>query len=329
MKKITEIAKQLAATSLEIGAIELRPKKPFQWASGTFNPIYNDNRMLLGNYDHRMLVANGIKEILEEMNLGNYYLCGTSLSGIAPAESVRELTRGWAELLYLSEGKIYIQRYPYSFGLSPNASAIASTAPWMIPIGVAAANHMKLPFMYIRPERKEHGKQKLIEGNPKSGERIEFFCTPEEDIFDLQKRLAEEGILFSDEKSPTRSISRFSKEKYSLELADLNKYKVIVIEDLISTGGSALKEVNACRNAGAEVLGVISIFNYGLESAQKVFKDADCPVHSVLSYDTLLEVAKEKNMFSSVELETLREWRNDQPNWGDTHGFPKVEKATA
>lgn len=91
--------------------------------------------------------------------------------------------------------------------------------------------------------------------------------------------------------------------------------KCIVVEDLISTGGSALKAVEALKEEGLEVLAVVSLFNYGFEAAKENFKNARVPFYSLSSFKDLLEVAREKNLFSSEQLENIANWRLDPANW--------------
>lgn len=85
--------------------------------------------------------------------------------------------------------------------------------------------------------------------------------------------------------------------------------KVLVVEDLISTGGSALKAVDALRAAGAEVLGVIAIFSYGFEKAVEAFKAADCPFKTLSNYEVLIKEAVENEYISSEDLILLKNWR--------------------
>ena len=87
--------------------------------------------------------------------------------------------------------------------------------------------------------------------------------------------------------------------------------KVVVIEDLISTGGSCVKVVNILREAGFDVLGVVSIFSYNLKKGFKVFKDNNTEYHAVSNYDTLIEVALENNYIKDNELIKLQHWKND------------------
>lgn len=91
--------------------------------------------------------------------------------------------------------------------------------------------------------------------------------------------------------------------------------KVVVIEDLISTGGSSLSAVEALRNAGCEVLGMVAIFTYGFPTAQENFAHAHVELDTLSNYNTLIELAREQGYVQEGELETLREWRRDPANW--------------
>ena len=85
--------------------------------------------------------------------------------------------------------------------------------------------------------------------------------------------------------------------------------KVVVVEDLISTGGSSLKAVEALRNAGCEVLGMVAIFTYGFPTATANFEKAGVELETLSNYNTLIELAAEQNYIKPEEMETLREWR--------------------
>ncbi|WP_234408478.1 orotate phosphoribosyltransferase [Marinilabilia salmonicolor] len=91
--------------------------------------------------------------------------------------------------------------------------------------------------------------------------------------------------------------------------------KVVVIEDLISTGGSSLKAVEALRNNGAEVLGMLAIFSYGFKVAEDNFDEASVKYETLSDYQALLRVAVETGYVSSDELSTLSQWREDPANW--------------
>lgn len=85
--------------------------------------------------------------------------------------------------------------------------------------------------------------------------------------------------------------------------------KVVVVEDLISTGGSSLEVVDVLREAGCEVLGLVAIFTYGLPAAIKNFEEKNCPYATLSNYDTLIEVAVENNYIKPEELEKLKVWK--------------------
>jgi orotate phosphoribosyltransferase len=91
--------------------------------------------------------------------------------------------------------------------------------------------------------------------------------------------------------------------------------KVIVVEDLISTGNSSLMAVDALRKAGAEVLGMVAIFTYGFSTAEENFKNACCKLFTVTNYEQLLEVAVPEGYITSSQLGLLKEWRKNPSVW--------------
>lgn len=93
------------------------------------------------------------------------------------------------------------------------------------------------------------------------------------------------------------------------------RQKVVVVEDLISTGNSSLMAVEALRNAGAEVLGMVAIFTYGFAVAEENFKKADCKLFTITNYEQLLEVAVPEGYITSSQLGLLKEWRNNPSGW--------------
>ena len=102
--------------------------------------------------------------------------------------------------------------------------------------------------------------------------------------------------------------------------------KVVVIEDLISTGGSSLKAVEAIRNAGCEVIGMAAIFTYGFPVAARKFKSAQVELITLSNYNAMLETALETNYIKPEDLETLQEWRKDPASWqGPNNNTPSVE----
>lgn len=91
--------------------------------------------------------------------------------------------------------------------------------------------------------------------------------------------------------------------------------KVVVVEDLISTGGSSLKAVEALRAAGCEVLGMVAIFTYGFPTAAENFERAGVQLDTLSDYNTLIELAAEQDYIRPEEMETLREWRKAPDVW--------------
>lgn len=91
--------------------------------------------------------------------------------------------------------------------------------------------------------------------------------------------------------------------------------RVVVVEDLVSTGGSSLNAVEALRDAGCEVLGMTAIFTYGFRTAEENFAKAGITLDTLSNYNTMIELAAEDGYVGSEDLATLREWRTDPANW--------------
>ncbi len=91
--------------------------------------------------------------------------------------------------------------------------------------------------------------------------------------------------------------------------------RVIVVEDLISTGGSSLDAIRALRDAGAEVVGLLAIFTYEMSFAAERFSSEEVVVSTLTSYSSLLPVAKEQAYINAADLATLREWRDAPAKW--------------
>ncbi|MEI6047813.1 MAG: orotate phosphoribosyltransferase [Bacteroidota bacterium] len=91
---------------------------------------------------------------------------------------------------------------------------------------------------------------------------------------------------------------------------------VVVIEDLISTGGSSLNAVKALREAGCNVLGMVAIFTYEFIKASDAFAAENCILHTLSNYSVLLETAVETGYIGQAEVETLKKWRIDPSAWG-------------
>jgi orotate phosphoribosyltransferase len=91
--------------------------------------------------------------------------------------------------------------------------------------------------------------------------------------------------------------------------------KVVVIEDLISTGGSSLSAVRALKEAGCDVLGMVAIFTYGFAKATDGFALEKCRLHTLSNYNTLVETAVESGYIGQAEVDTLKKWRVDPSTW--------------
>ncbi|HEY0669794.1 MAG TPA: orotate phosphoribosyltransferase [Sphingobacteriaceae bacterium] len=93
--------------------------------------------------------------------------------------------------------------------------------------------------------------------------------------------------------------------------------RVIVVEDLISTGKSSLQAVEALREAGCDVAGLVAIFTYGFDAAEENFKAAKCRYSTLCNYDALISYASEHNFIKPHDVELLKKWREDPASWGD------------
>jgi orotate phosphoribosyltransferase len=92
--------------------------------------------------------------------------------------------------------------------------------------------------------------------------------------------------------------------------------RVVVIEDLISTGKSSLQAVHALRDAGYTVAGLAAIFSYGFDIATENFKEAKCPFITLSNYNALLKYAEQHNYISAADTEVLKKWRAQPSTWG-------------
>lgn len=128
-----------------------------------------------------------------------------------------------------------------------------------------------------------------------------------------------QGALVADQLNVPYVYVRSSPKDHGLENlieGDLRQgQKVVVVEDLVSTGKSSLKAVEAVRNAGGEVIGMVALFTYGFPLATQNFKDANVNLVTLSDYNTMLEVALETNYIKESDIATLQEWRNDPAAW--------------
>ncbi len=92
--------------------------------------------------------------------------------------------------------------------------------------------------------------------------------------------------------------------------------KVVVVEDLISTGGSSLSAVDCLQKSGAVVLGMVAIFTYNFIRARRAFEYANVELHTLSHYEALLEEAVAENYIKQEDMEVLKQWRINPENWG-------------
>lgn len=138
-----------------------------------------------------------------------------------------------------------------------------------------------------------------------------------------------QGALVADELSVPYVYVRSTPKDHGLEnLIEGNLglgQKVIVVEDLISTGSSSLKVVEAIRNAGCEVVGMVAIFTYDFPEAAKAFKEAGVKLYTISNYNALLEVAVERNYIRKADIETLKQWRQNPSEWAPASKAKDIE----
>ena len=127
------------------------------------------------------------------------------------------------------------------------------------------------------------------------------------------------GVLVAEEMQKPFIYVRSAPKGHGLGNQIEGKYskgqKVVVIEDLISTGGSSLSAVEALREAGVEVLGMVAIFTYGFSTAETNFHKANLKVDTLSSYNALIDAALESNYIQDKDLNDLKEWRTAPDKW--------------
>ena len=104
--------------------------------------------------------------------------------------------------------------------------------------------------------------------------------------------------------------------KNCIEGSFLPNQKIVLIEDLISTGGSSIKAANNLSEAGANVLGIVSTVTYGFDTADQNFSEAKIKLECLSHYDSIIEEALKMDYISGDDLELLKSWRINPSNWG-------------
>tara|TARA_Y100001947_G_scaffold6166_1_gene5177 strand:- start:324 stop:968 length:645 start_codon:yes stop_codon:yes gene_type:complete len=139
--------------------------------------------------------------------------------------------------------------------------AIAGVATGAIGIGMLVADYLDLPFIYVRPEAKKHGRKNQIEGEIEKGK------------------------------------------------------KVMVIEDLISTGKSSIGAIRALKSYGLNVVGMIAIFTYEFNISEDNFNKEEINVKTLSNYSTLLRIAQKTQYISEIECKMLEKWNGNPSSW--------------
>ena len=128
-----------------------------------------------------------------------------------------------------------------------------------------------------------------------------------------------QGVLVAQELGLPFIYVRSSAKNHGLENLIEGEYKagqkVVVIEDLISTGGSSLQAVEALRNAGCEVLGMAAIFTYGFQKAVDNFVNAKCELTTLSNYNAMIDLAVKGGYVKEEQVEKLKEWRLNPENY--------------
>ncbi len=113
-----------------------------------------------------------------------------------------------------------------------------------------------------------------------------------------------------------------------IEGGDIRGTSVVVIEDLVNISDGNLNAVNACREAGANVLSMMAIFTYGFQEAVQKFRDAQCHTDTLTNFSTLVQVAAEKQMIRPEKIAMIREWNAEPQQWGPKYEISSCSTAT-
>jgi len=207
---------QTASILIDIGAVILRPKQPFEYKSGILSPIYTDNRLIISY----------------------------------PAK--------WNTIInFLLQGVKKVSK----------PDVIAGVATAGVPHAALIADKLNLPLIYARPSLKGHGLDKQVEGVLKRGQ------------------------------------------------------KVLVIEDLVSTGMSSLDVIECIRKLGGKVENQLAIFSYDLPETQKNYKANKVKLYSLTNLKDTVEVARQKGFLKPEQVEVVLDWAHDPHNWAKRQGF--------
>lgn len=202
---------KVAKALLKLGAVQLRPDRPFVWTSGIKSPIYCDNRILLSHPKARDKVMEGFLSLIKSEGLKFDALAGIATAGI------------------------------------PHAAILA--------------DRLEKPMLYVRASPKTHGKGNRIEGEFRKGDRV------------------------------------------------------LVVEDLVSTGQSSLEAVKALRQAGLKADDCVAIFTYGFPFAKNAFRRERCRLHTLTDLRTLVDVAVEGERIETQDRALIERFARAPQKW--------------
>lgn len=202
---------KIAKTLLKIGAVTLRPSKPFIWTSGIRSPVYCDNRLILSHPKARERVIEAFLKLIEGEGLKFDALAGIATAGI------------------------------------PHAAILA--------------DRLEKPLLYVRASPKTHGKGNRIEGDFRKGERV------------------------------------------------------LVVEDLVSTGQSSLEAIRALRQAGLKADECVAVFTYGFPFSKNAFRRDRCHLHTLTDLKDLLDAAVEGDKLSPQDRALIEKFTRNPQHW--------------
>lgn len=205
-----ELEDFIAQKLLNLKAIKLQARNPFEWNTGWLSPMYFDSRKILSYH-----MRNIIKV---------------------------ELAR------------LIVEKYP-------DAEAVAAVAPNAIAMGMLVAQTLDLPFVYVAAKPKSHGFENRIEGDLKIHQ------------------------------------------------------KVVIVEDQVSLGTSALSVQEAIQEGGADVLGMVSILDYEFKDSDRAFREAQLEFFALTSYSSIIEKALETGYISAEDMTAINQWHNSPADW--------------
>ena len=299
MPESSATASRLASDLLRIGAVKLSPEAPFTWASGLRSPVYCDNRLTIGHPEVRRRITDGFVEIIRTAGLQPEVIAGTATAGI------------------------------------PHAA-------WL-------ADRLGLPMVYVRSKAKGHGTSSRIEGPVDPGRRVllveDLVSTGGSSVTALEA-LREAGFEVRDvlaiytygftraEEAPAgfphaswladrlglpmvyvRSKAKGHGTSSRIEGPVDPGRRVLLVEDLVSTGGSSVTALEALREAGFEVRDVLAIYTYGFTRAEEAFAAAEARLHVLTSLESLIDEARAQHYLDGDAIESLEAWRSDPEGW--------------